>query len=221
MKRAAAEEKQAVRLEPHGLWPNFYRGLCAYREGHYAEAALAYSVCIGAAPDAAGCFYNRALAFTALGQQAQALADYDRALQLDPKLAAAALNRGMLHYRGKRYALAAADLRHAAVLGADPALVHYDLALVELGRGKRARRVAKPAHHAPIQPCSRGRPKAYCATGRPLRAFGNHEAHFQKHRTSLLERIADRRPLTAIRPTASQPDRVPTSMVLLSDRFHT
>jgi peptide/nickel transport system permease protein len=36
------------------LWPNFYHGLCAYRRGRYADAVTAFSVCIGAAPDAAG-----------------------------------------------------------------------------------------------------------------------------------------------------------------------
>ena len=53
---AAAELERAVRLRPQGLWPNFYQGLCAYRRGRYADAALAYSVCVGAAPESAGCF---------------------------------------------------------------------------------------------------------------------------------------------------------------------
>ncbi|HEY1377809.1 MAG TPA: serine/threonine-protein kinase, partial [Gemmataceae bacterium] len=60
--RAAAEVGVAVRLEPQGLWPNFYAGLCAYRQGRYADAAVAYSVAIGAAPDAAACFFGRAVA---------------------------------------------------------------------------------------------------------------------------------------------------------------
>jgi serine/threonine protein kinase/tetratricopeptide (TPR) repeat protein len=140
--RAAAETERAVRLQPQGLWPNFYRGLCAYRRGRYADAALAYSVCVGTAPQAAGCFYNRALALAALGRTKQALLDYDRALRLDPALAAAALNRGMLHYRAKRYAAALADLERARKLGADPAVVSFDLALAHLARGERAAALA-------------------------------------------------------------------------------
>jgi tetratricopeptide (TPR) repeat protein len=131
---AAAEAARAVRLQPQGLWPNYYQGLCAYRQGRYADAVTAYSVCIGAAPEAAGCFCNRALAFDALGRAEQALQDYDQALRLDPTLAAATLNRGLLHYRARRYAAAVADLQRARELGADPAEVSFHLALTALAR---------------------------------------------------------------------------------------
>jgi serine/threonine protein kinase len=97
--RAAAEFRQAVRLAPERLWPNFYRGLCAYRRGEYEDAALAYSVCLGAAPEAAACFCNRARALAALGRTDQALDDYKQALRLDPTLAPS-LERPMLLLRG-------------------------------------------------------------------------------------------------------------------------
>ena len=54
------------------------------------------------APDRAWCYYHRGLAYQALGRCGRALRDYGRALQLDPTLAEAALNRGMLHRRQKR-----------------------------------------------------------------------------------------------------------------------
>src|SRR5262249_7037394 len=38
LERAAEEVARAVRLLPQGLWPNFYQGLCAYRQGRYADA---------------------------------------------------------------------------------------------------------------------------------------------------------------------------------------
>ena len=133
--RAAHEMEQAVLLEPQGLWPNFYHGLCAYRLGRYNDAVSAFSVCIGAAPEAASCFYNRALAFDALGRPEQALRDYDQALQLDPTLADAALNRGVLHYRARRYDAARADLRRAGELGSHPAIVSFDLFLVNRALG--------------------------------------------------------------------------------------
>jgi serine/threonine protein kinase/Tfp pilus assembly protein PilF len=134
---AAEEIARAVHLQPQGLWPNFYQGLCAYRRRQYADAVTAYSVCIGAAPDAAACFYNRAVAFEALGHHERALEDYDQALHLDPNLAVAALNRAMLHYRGERYAIALADLQRARELGADPAMVSFDFALIHLARGEK------------------------------------------------------------------------------------
>jgi serine/threonine protein kinase len=90
---AAAETDEAVRLDPSGLWPNFYQGVCAYRRGRFADSAAAFGVCIGAAPDAAGCYVNRALALAALGRTDEALRDYDRALHLDPGISTAALER--------------------------------------------------------------------------------------------------------------------------------
>jgi tetratricopeptide (TPR) repeat protein len=136
--RAAEEAAWAVRLEPQGLWPNFYQGVCMYQLGRYEDAVAAFSVCIGAAPAAAVCFYNRALALERLGRVEQAHNDYDQALRLDPTLAAAALNRGMLHYRDKHYDAALKDLQRARELGADPLTVSLGQALANLGRGERA-----------------------------------------------------------------------------------
>jgi tetratricopeptide (TPR) repeat protein len=130
--RAAQELSAALKLDPAGCWPNFYWGLCAHRMGRHDDAVAAFSVCIGAAPNVAGCYYNRALAYTALGRPEQALHDYNRALQIDPANAAAALNRGMIHFQQKRFEQAIADLSIALKHGADPATVHYDLALTHL-----------------------------------------------------------------------------------------
>jgi len=158
LQRAAAELDRAVLLEPQGLWPSFYQGVCAYRQGRYSAAVAAYSVCIGAAREPAPCFYNRALAFEALGQTEQALRDYDQALRLDPGLADAALNRGMLHYRAKRYDAAITDLQRAFELSADPAVVFFDLALANLARGERAAaldNLRRALSHNPEQPDAR------------------------------------------------------------------
>jgi serine/threonine protein kinase len=152
LERAAEELEWAVRFQPQALWPNFYRGLCAYRRGQFADAVAAFSICIGAAPEPAGCFYNRALAYEGLGCPEQARHDYDQALQLDPTLAVAAQNRGMLHYRAKRYADAIRDLQWAEELGADPAVIAFDLALVNLARGEHAtalKDLSRALHHDP------------------------------------------------------------------------
>jgi Flp pilus assembly protein TadD len=137
LERASEELQRAARLQPQGFWPNFYSGLCAYRQSRYADAIAAYSVCIGAAQPAA-CFYNRGLAYEAWGRTELAIQDYDQALRLDPGLADAALNRGMLYYRRKQYVAAIADLEHARDLGADPAVVYLDLALANWARGEHA-----------------------------------------------------------------------------------
>jgi tetratricopeptide (TPR) repeat protein len=136
LERASEELKQALALKPHDCWANYYYGLCAYRLKHYEDAALAFSVSIGAAPKLAGVYYNRALGFAAQGRTDLALADYTRSLQLDSTFAAAALNRGMLHFQESRYEEAVADLQKALQLGTDPATGHYDLALVYLQQGR-------------------------------------------------------------------------------------
>jgi serine/threonine protein kinase len=131
---AAKHIGRALEMEPHGFWPNFYQGHCAYRLGQYAESVAAFSVCIGAAPQVAGVYYNRALAYSAQGKLELALRDYNRALQIDPTFASAALNRGMLHFKEKRFAEAEADLRHALQLGAPAVTAYYDLAVVQAAR---------------------------------------------------------------------------------------
>jgi serine/threonine protein kinase/tetratricopeptide (TPR) repeat protein len=82
--QAAIVLRQAVQSDPRGLWPNFYQGLCAYRQGNFADAVTAYSVCIGAAPDPAVCFFNRGRAYVALNLPELAIRDLTQALRHNP-----------------------------------------------------------------------------------------------------------------------------------------
>ncbi len=116
--QASSYFEQAVRLEPHGLWPNFLHGQCCYRQGRFSEAARAFSICIGAAPDAWGCFHNRSLALTALGEFGPVLADCERAVQLDPRPAEPHLQRALLRLHNWEFAGAVADALAAASLAA-------------------------------------------------------------------------------------------------------
>jgi serine/threonine protein kinase/Tfp pilus assembly protein PilF len=127
---AADYLEQAVQKQPEGLWPNFYRGQCCYHQHRYREAVLSFSVCIGASPKVPACWFNRALSCAALGDVEQAVRDYQTAFRLDPSLAVAALNCGILHYQAGRYAKAEKELRSALKAGADPATVCFNLALV-------------------------------------------------------------------------------------------
>jgi serine/threonine protein kinase/Flp pilus assembly protein TadD len=134
---AAASFEQAIALRPQDFWPWFGKGACAYHRGQSAEAVSAFTVCIALAPDSAACYHNRALA-RARSDPSRALRDYDKALALDPRLAEAALNRGALHLQQGRFPEAEADLQRAQALGADPAAVRHNLALLaEFRRGKR------------------------------------------------------------------------------------
>jgi tetratricopeptide (TPR) repeat protein len=86
---AAVHFQQALEREPGGLWHHFYSGLCAYRQARYGDALIAFHACVALAPDRAWCFYDRALAYRALGRLDQAQHDFDAARCLDPTLAAA------------------------------------------------------------------------------------------------------------------------------------
>ncbi len=134
IERALTEVNRAVALDPQGLWPSFYQGLCAYRLGQFADATVAFSVCIGAAPDAAGCFYNRGRSFAAMGRADQALADYDQALRCDARLSPALINRGLLLVRAGRFDQARSDFERARELGQRPVGALLILNLAQLVR---------------------------------------------------------------------------------------
>jgi tetratricopeptide (TPR) repeat protein len=69
-------------------------------------------------------------------QQGQAIATYQRVLQLDPEHAAAHINLGTLHYNRQEYALAEEHYRHAIEIDPRYALAYFDLGNVldETGR---------------------------------------------------------------------------------------
>ena len=100
---AAEHLDRALEMQPDGLWPNFYKGVCAYRMVQYQEAVIAFSVCVALAPESAPCLCNRARAYTELGQFDRALRDYDRALRLDPTLEVAELGRADVQRRQERF----------------------------------------------------------------------------------------------------------------------
>jgi tetratricopeptide (TPR) repeat protein len=106
--------------------------------GRYEDAVLAFTFCAGRAPQVPACFYyNRGLASVGLHRTDRAVQDFDRALELDPGLAEAALNRGILHLQNKRLIRAEGDFRRALENGADPGLVHYNFALLSLAHNDR------------------------------------------------------------------------------------
>jgi tetratricopeptide (TPR) repeat protein len=136
--KAAGELTAAADDRPQDFWPSFYQGICFYRLQRYAEAREAFRVCVTLAPERAPCYYSRALAESALGDPEAARKDYDRALERDPGLAEAALNRGILLARLKHYDDAQADFERALMHGADPAAVLFNEALVHEAQANRS-----------------------------------------------------------------------------------
>ena len=107
--RAESEFQRAVEMQPGEFWPYFSEGICAYRLKRYEAAVSAFTICTALAPRTAPCYYNRALAYQAHGDAKRALADYSRALDIDPRFTDAALNRGILKFHEGRPADALLD----------------------------------------------------------------------------------------------------------------
>jgi Tfp pilus assembly protein PilF len=129
--QAAWHCDQALAVEPDMFWAHFYRGVSAYRQSAFSDAAASFQVCIALQPRHAPSFHNRALAAARLDNAEQALADYAKALELDPSLGMAALHRAQLHLHLRNFAAAQADLLLAQERGADPEMVRTHLARLE------------------------------------------------------------------------------------------
>src|SRR5260370_23845391 len=107
--------KSAARRAQRSMWPvaisTRFRATSSVR----LETMTARSRSTRTAPSA---FFNRAGALAASGEMDRALADYDRAIELDPKDADAHVGRGRAHYQKKDFAAAVAD--YDAALGLVP-----------------------------------------------------------------------------------------------------
>ncbi|HWR98596.1 MAG TPA: tetratricopeptide repeat protein [Candidatus Methanoperedens sp.] len=119
--------------------------LLSNAEGHFfrgniLQAIAAYSEIIAAEPQNAFVFRCRAAALAVLGREADALADYGRAVELDPRLDEAWLGRGLYHFSRGRYAEAIEDFDHAAALDRHSAAAHKYRALAceKVGRLREA-----------------------------------------------------------------------------------
>jgi serine/threonine protein kinase len=135
---------RALALEPGGLWPSFYHGVCSYQLRKFEDAAISFTTCaaLAPAPMRARCFYYRGLAFEGVRRTDRALEDFSHALKLDPSFADAAFHRGLMQLREKRLGEAAADFRRALDNGINPAQGHFLLARVCLAREDRAGAIA-------------------------------------------------------------------------------
>ncbi|TMW62669.1 hypothetical protein Poli38472_005287 [Pythium oligandrum] len=72
----------------------------------YTEAIAAYTKAIAASPTDADALAKRAAAYLQVNQPKEAIADADKAMQLDPKLVLAFLRKGVAHFELEEYSLA-------------------------------------------------------------------------------------------------------------------
>ena len=79
---AMVDLDKAVALNPRLVPARFNRGVLLYDEARYKEALADFDVCIQAAPETAGPYFNRAVTHDALGDQAEAVSDMNKFLEL-------------------------------------------------------------------------------------------------------------------------------------------
>ena len=79
---AMADLDKAVALEPKLVPARFNRGVLLYGEARYKEALADFDVCVEVAPGTPGPYFNRAITRDAVGDQAGAVHDMNRFLEL-------------------------------------------------------------------------------------------------------------------------------------------
>ena len=114
---AEAALRAAIAQDATSLWAWFAMGHCHFEQGRYLEAAGDFSACVACGPEYAWSHFNRALALARAGRLLDAKVSYDRALELDPDLVEARVDRALVELELDRTEEALADLRTAVAAG--------------------------------------------------------------------------------------------------------
>ena len=84
--RAERLLSQAASRDPRLFWTWFALGICHSDQGRHGDAAADFTTCTVLAPHFAWPHLNRGLALARCGRLVEALAAYDRALEIDDEL---------------------------------------------------------------------------------------------------------------------------------------
>jgi tetratricopeptide (TPR) repeat protein len=134
---AIANFLRAVQLDPDNLSALSGLGVCRFAEGDWADAIRWYSRAIRIAPKRGQLLLGRALSFENQDRNAEAIADFDAVIALDPTDAAAFHGRGRCRSAASR-ALAIADFTRSIEIDAGESCVWSDRARARLMAGALA-----------------------------------------------------------------------------------
>jgi len=81
-------------------------------------------------------YTNRGNAYTSQGKFVQAISDFNKAIQINPKLAMAYTNRGVVYYDQGNFTQAISDYYKAIEINPNDALAYYNIGLVYGDQGK-------------------------------------------------------------------------------------
>jgi serine/threonine protein kinase len=131
---AEQQFEEALKLEPEHFWARYQTMRMDFQLKRFDESLHSADVCVALAPQQAECRFNRGLCRQALSDDRGALDDFDKALRLDPTLAAASLARGELMLRKDRLTDAEADFLSAIAHGCRPADGYFQMAQLSIAR---------------------------------------------------------------------------------------
>ena len=110
----------------------FQRGLQALKENRLEDALTEFTAAEREHPENARIHNFRGILLVQMGRNAEAAAEYQEAIRLDPQLEDAYRNLGFLRWTERQLGPAREALRHAVELSADDSFAHYYLGRVEL-----------------------------------------------------------------------------------------
>lgn len=110
----------------------FQRGLSALKDNRPEDALVEFTTAEREYPDNARVRNFRGILLAQLGKNAEAAAEYQEAIRLDPFLEDAYRNLGFLRWTERQFASAREALQQAVKLSPDDSFAHYYLGRVEL-----------------------------------------------------------------------------------------
>jgi serine/threonine protein kinase/tetratricopeptide (TPR) repeat protein len=121
---AVSQLDEALRLNPRHYWSLVQRGICHRELGELLLAAGDFSRCVGLQPELAWGHYNLGCILDQSQKRTHAIDSYSAAIGCDQRFALAYLNRGLAWIDQRDFHAALLDLKQAAALGRDDALLH-------------------------------------------------------------------------------------------------
>ncbi len=96
--QAIAGYRSAIRLRTGDFWSHFQMGRCYVSLGKYSEGVETFGACVALRPESPWSYSARGLALAMLERFDEAIADLDRAVEVDGNFLPARLNRGVANW---------------------------------------------------------------------------------------------------------------------------
>jgi serine/threonine-protein kinase len=137
--QAMSSFNRALILQPTHFWAQFFLAVCHLKLQHWDAAKAGLNACLAQQPDFVWPYLFRSFAQEKLGALADAEADFQKVLQLNPNADARYvlfLMRGILHFHRQELERAASDFRSAMALKPEQYNAYLNLAQAYLAQGR-------------------------------------------------------------------------------------